>query len=291
MTQVSDATGESTIQDRPPGPGLGEKLRIGREKKSLSIERVAEVLHLDETIIIALEQENFAALGAPVYIRGHLKAYAQLLSLSPVAITSEYQEFYSSEPVAVQALWQPKVVSVSISPVLWVGVVLVILLGLLLGIYVLFAGEDLSDTVSVNSGADVPKADQPVPIVSVMDDVGKAAGGVSMPALPALDGAEANAIGAQQVELPAPAAVVAMQLVLQFNQESWVEISDANQRLLFGLQRQGYRREVSGEPPFNLLIGNAQGVDLIVNGKPFAVPVSGVTGKVARFMITGEDHE
>jgi cytoskeleton protein RodZ len=85
--------------------------------------------------------------------------------------------------------------------------------------------------------------------------------------------------------------VATMRLALQFRQESWVEISDANRRLLFGLQREGYRREITGEPPFNLLIGNANGVTLTVDGEPFDVPVSGLRGKVARFEITGENPE
>jgi len=82
-----------------------------------------------------------------------------------------------------------------------------------------------------------------------------------------------------------------MRLGLQFNQESWVEISDANRRLLFGLQHKGNRRELTGEPPFNLLIGNARGVDLTVNDEPFDVPAARVRGKVARFKITGAEFE
>jgi cytoskeleton protein RodZ len=307
VTQASDTPGEITIQDRPVGPGLGEKLRIGREQKSLSIERVSEALHLDETIIRALEQESFEALGAPVYIRGHLKAYAQLLGLSPAAIASEYQDLCDPEPVVVQALRQPKAVSVSVSPGLWAGGALVILLGLLLGLYVLFAGKDFSDTVSVKSGVDAQVADEPAPIGSVTDNAVQDAGEVSVSTmqriialpetvtgpLPPMDTTEVDDvdIGAPPVELPMPMPIAALRLVLHFNQESWVEISDANQRLLFGLQREGYRREISGEPPFNLLIGNARGVDLTINDEPFEVPASRVNGKVARFTITGEDFE
>jgi cytoskeleton protein RodZ len=79
-----------------------------------------------------------------------------------------------------------------------------------------------------------------------------------------------------------------MRLSLHFREESWVEISDANRRLLFGLQRAGRRRELAGEPPFRLLFGNAAGVDLRVDDEPYPVPRSGRTGQVARFEIRAE---
>jgi cytoskeleton protein RodZ len=88
--------------------------------------------------------------------------------------------------------------------------------------------------------------------------------------------------------LPRPDVV---RLSLHFKEESWVEISDSNKRLLFGLQRQGRRRELAGEPPFKLLIGNASGVELTVNDQPYSVPSSGVNGKVARFEISAGSVE
>jgi cytoskeleton protein RodZ len=103
--------------------------------------------------------------------------------------------------------------------------------------------------------------------------------------------AEEVAAPPAETETPAPRPVATMRLGLQFNQESWVEISDANRRLLFGLQREGYRREVTGEPPFNLLIGNAHGVALTIDDEPFDVPASRMRGKVARFKITGNESE
>ena len=82
-----------------------------------------------------------------------------------------------------------------------------------------------------------------------------------------------------------------MRLSLHFLEESWVEISDANRRLLFGLQREGRRRELTGEPPFELLLGNAKGIELRLNDRPYSVPVIAVSGKVARFSITRADIE
>ena len=48
-----------------------------------------------------------------------------------------------------------------------------------------------------------------------------------------------------------------------FDQESWVEIKDRNGNTIFGqLSPAGSRRSVSGEPPFDVVVGNAAGVRL-----------------------------
>ncbi|RYG67578.1 DUF4115 domain-containing protein, partial [bacterium] len=56
---------------------VGATLRRGREYLGLSVEAMAERARLDPTDIAALESESFAALGAPVFARGHLRRYAQ----------------------------------------------------------------------------------------------------------------------------------------------------------------------------------------------------------------------
>ncbi len=52
-------------------------------------------------------------------------------------------------------------------------------------------------------------------------------------------------------------------LRMVFDQESWVEIKDRNGNTIFGqLSPAGSRRSVSGEPPFDVVVGNAVGVRL-----------------------------
>lgn len=67
---------------RAPGNGIGARLQAARERADLSALQAAELLHVDSKVIDALESENFAALGAPVYVRGHLGHYAELVKES-----------------------------------------------------------------------------------------------------------------------------------------------------------------------------------------------------------------
>jgi cytoskeleton protein RodZ len=71
-----------------------------------------------------------------------------------------------------------------------------------------------------------------------------------------------------------------------FLQDSWVEVTDSNKtRLYYGLGKAGEESHVAGEPPLAVLIGNADGVVLEVDGKPYAFPRRRI-GKVAYFTLT-----
>ncbi|MGB6605215.1 MAG: helix-turn-helix domain-containing protein, partial [Steroidobacteraceae bacterium] len=63
--------------------GIGARLRAAREKRGLTVLQAAEKLHVDARVLEALETGDFAALGAPVYVRGHLRHYAELVGEPP----------------------------------------------------------------------------------------------------------------------------------------------------------------------------------------------------------------
>jgi cytoskeleton protein RodZ len=78
--------------------GIGPRLRVAREKKGLTILQAAEKMHVDSRILESLEAEDFAALGAPVYARGHLRHYAELVDESPAELQALYAEATKSQP-------------------------------------------------------------------------------------------------------------------------------------------------------------------------------------------------
>ena len=69
---------------------VGERLRAGREKSGLSVPAAAEKLHLDPKIIEALEADRFAEVGASVYVRGHLKRYAEFVAENAIELVNMY---------------------------------------------------------------------------------------------------------------------------------------------------------------------------------------------------------
>jgi cytoskeleton protein RodZ len=117
--------------------------------------------------------------------------------------------------------------------------------------------------------------------------------------LPVVDppAAEPDGPEGEPVPVPAVAAVapddnplappaVAIPLQFAFEQESWAEVTDGRgERLLFGLNAAGRDVTVRGEPPFAIVLGNADSVRLTVDGEPYAIPTVGRQGNLARFAV------
>jgi cytoskeleton protein RodZ len=60
---------------------VGDSLKQARKSKQMEVEDVAKQLYINPSIITHLEEENFDQIGAEVFIKGHLRNYAQLLDL------------------------------------------------------------------------------------------------------------------------------------------------------------------------------------------------------------------
>ncbi|MFL6586155.1 MAG: helix-turn-helix domain-containing protein [Luteimonas sp.] len=72
----------SSSQTMPAAsPGVGERLRDARMEAGLTVADVATRLRMQLRTIDALEAEDWARLGAPVFIRGQLRSYLRLLKL------------------------------------------------------------------------------------------------------------------------------------------------------------------------------------------------------------------
>ncbi|MGR4065344.1 MAG: helix-turn-helix domain-containing protein [Vulcanimicrobiaceae bacterium] len=72
-------------------PGLGDRFRTARESRGLSLSEAAEQLRIRSVYLAAIEEENWGAIGAPVYIRGFLRTYARFLGLDPQEAVEEYR--------------------------------------------------------------------------------------------------------------------------------------------------------------------------------------------------------
>ena len=68
---------------RPRKEGPGAELAVERELQLMTIEQVATQLNLAPRQIVALEEDNFAALPGMASVRGFIRSYAKLLKLEP----------------------------------------------------------------------------------------------------------------------------------------------------------------------------------------------------------------
>lgn len=234
------------------GVGIGARLRAARERRGLTVLQAAEKLHVDARVLESLEADNFGPLGADVYVRGHLRRYADLIGESP----AQLQDLYAAASPAVRPDLtriprgeRPPESARWLLPAL-LGVIALTLFGLLWWLFTLPGAKPQS----------LPPAAAPVaspsPAAAVPQDSADA-----IHATPPTAAPPAAAGGAA----PAGAAM----LTLKFSGDSWVQITDAHGRILLdGLQPPGSTRSVTGPAPLRVVLGNAPAVALEINGHP-----------------------
>ena len=74
-----------------PTPTSGARLKGAREQRGMSLEKAADEMHVDAWVIDALEAGDYARIGPMVYVKGHLKRYAEMLELPVDEIMSDLE--------------------------------------------------------------------------------------------------------------------------------------------------------------------------------------------------------
>jgi cytoskeletal protein RodZ len=71
---------------------LGRYLQTLRVKKGLDLDEVSQRTHISKQNLIRIEEDNFGRLPALVYVKGFLRAYAEILELNPNRVLQYYAE-------------------------------------------------------------------------------------------------------------------------------------------------------------------------------------------------------
>jgi transcriptional regulator with XRE-family HTH domain len=69
---------------------IGDRLRLAREKKGLTIEQAQKQTHIHSTVLSALENGRCDDILTPNYVKSFLKEYSSYLGFDHQAIVSEY---------------------------------------------------------------------------------------------------------------------------------------------------------------------------------------------------------
>ncbi len=132
MNSIDD---QSRSERRPTtGIGPGERLQAARIQQGMSLEDVANRMHLSVTILEAIEENNFDEITAPIFVKGYLRAYARIVSLDEDEMIQQYVDFYSNEdpPIAAIGNTAPEL-SVADARIKWTTYAVVIVLAALIG--------------------------------------------------------------------------------------------------------------------------------------------------------------
>jgi len=258
------------------GPVCGERLAEARRQLQISVLEIAKELHLDEPKVRALERNEFDVLGAPVFAKGHLKTYAQLVNVDADDVLVDYYQITRAASMPPVISTRPKP-GKELSPGPWIGLIVVIII--VVTAFWWFtrpAGPEAEVQFEETQPADIPQDESPAPPNSA-ENLEEAAPQVVEPVVEQVV-EQADEPIVEEEPLPEPAAdpVVEagqMHLLVTYSGDCWTEITDASgRRLLFDLGKDGRTVELSGAEPFNILFGNPANVSLRVNGEDRALP-------------------
>ena len=278
---------EKSVEDEPSaeaaGPRGGERLAEARRQQQISVFDVAKELHLDEPKVRALERNDFDVLGAPVFAKGHLRKYAQLVGVDADDVFADYYQMTRSEALPPVVIGRPKVRK-EVSPGPWIAVIIVILVAATS--YWWFAVEsETADSPQTSPEEPIPAEQTGADTASGEDTVVLAAARVDEEP-PAIE-VHSEPIAVQP--LPEPVATLAdgeSHLLLTYTGDCWTEISDATgSRLFFDMGRNGRVVELSGQAPFAVLFGNVENVNVRVNDNDYPLSASNPGSRTARLTI------
>jgi cytoskeleton protein RodZ len=290
---------------------LGGWLAQVRAGGGLELREVARQLRLNPTIIQAIEADDFARLGPPVFVRGYLSRYAQLLELPESEVLERYREQVNDAQAPTLKVVLPIQRQTRVRDLR--GLFYLLVLG---GIgwaavehlddlnpsrlTALWTGKHPSNSQTVvttppTTAAQVQYPFQPQSGETVNEPPSPTSPPTVEPArsFPDPDLAPAIAVWRPPIATVEPAPILAVsgvgtapaaptlsvnnvspdssagaKLLLEFSNDCWVEVKDAQGNVLAsGMMRANTTRTLSGSAPFKVTLGNAPAARIIFDDR------------------------
>ena len=254
----------------------GRRLSEARQAQNLAAADVARQLKLSVGQVEALEEGRYQQLPGPIFVRGFIRNYARLVKLDAEELLRAAGDTLPQQAARPETPPSRDIPFPTTQPARWPKYAVaaaVIFSALAIYEFTRNSPEDAATrpvAVTPVPVAAQPKVEPTPPPVQVMTEPAPAEPAITvataaepLPAAPVVEPAAA-ADGAERAPKPGEKRVR-----LDFDQESWVEIRDRNERVIFSqLNRPGTTRQVSGLPPLSVVVGNAHGVKMTFADQP-----------------------
>jgi len=235
---------------------FGYYLQSIRLEKKISLETVAEETRIAMSNLASIEKEDVESLPDPVYVRGFLRSYAQAIGAdgdeavrlyeARINMKSRLEDVQSYSPKSTVAPWRNLILSV---------IAVAGLIGLSLYGISYFQHRSMQDEAS-----EPPKA-------------------VETPT--EKNSADRKPSDSKTESSPKTAQKLVLQIIAL--EDTWIKIIADNHEPKEYTLRSGDQLEAEATRGYNLLIGNAAGLELKLNGKP--IKISGKEGEVVNLQI------
>jgi cytoskeletal protein RodZ len=242
---------------------LGEFLRRERETKQISLRELAKHTKVREHILKAIEEGRHDLLPSPIYVRGFLSAYAKQIGADSQDVLLRYEQLLKGEPVVRSEITSRRkaagktfIKEIRTRRQIWMvsGVIAISLL----------ASYFLHPFLSRPSVAPLPvkqEAREAIPVPLTLQ--------------------------ATEVSPAAPAEPVSLEI--EAVEETWIRIKVDDQSEAEAIFKPGEGRSYQAARQIDLLIGNAGGLDMVLNGRK--LESFGKSGEVITLVFTSRGAE
>ena len=278
------ATMESDIQDNQLlAQSPGQQLQQAREAAGLTVAYVADQLRLTENYILWLESDQYEKLPSEPFVLGYFRGYARILGQSSDQLIDSYRNYRQQLQTTVEQVTAParkaapEVVEEAVATdddnntnsKYLIAVAVLVAIWVLVSVF--SGGEEKPAEVSV--AVETTVAVQP--ITEAEPAAAQTIDTVERVADDSVQQSQATVAETEVIESaePAVASVAAVanngldQLVMDFSDECWLEVTDANGDVVAAdLYQAGDTANLQGVAPFSVMLGNVRAVSVRLNG-------------------------
>ncbi len=257
--------------------GIGERLRQARIRTGLTPSEVGSQLKMPTYAIEALEREDWARIGAPVFIRGQLRSYARLLGLPADAIVESLSMPTAAPVELVPQTFTPRMQRVAEQTKMrLVYVVLTAAIAVPVWLATRSHLDGVVDTVSLDTEAPIALPQQGMSSDPVTPDTGTATAAQAAPLVASIT-----------PPMPQRAASNA-DLSVTFSGESWVRVSAPDGTVIEqALVPSGQQRVFKPGQIGKAVLGNAQAVSMQYRGQTMDLTPY-IRANVVRFTVSSD---
>lgn len=263
--------------------GIGERLRAARESAGLRHEDVSARLKMPRHVIEALEREDWARLGAPVYARGQLRSYAKLLGLEADAVVAAAPVATAKPVDLVPQSYTPtlhRVAEQTKMRLVYVVLTAAIAVPVWLATRSHLGGA--GDTIPLEGATDQALTELAIPPRTESAQPAPQSGSAATQTQP-------QPLVASMAPMPqTPATAPAGALTVRFASESWIRVTAPDGTVLEkALVQPGQERSYAPGTIGSAVFGNATGVTVLDGGRPLDLTPY-VRANVVRFTVSSE---
>jgi cytoskeleton protein RodZ len=266
--------GNAAEEDRP---SVGQTLQQARIDARLTIDEVSTSTRVRVPIVQAIEADDFARCGGDVYARGHVRTLAREVGLDPEELVARYDAEHGGRPrpTATASLFEAERIRPERRRPNWTAAMVAAIVAVIGFVGFTLVGGEGGASKPPHKAEETSSSDPSLP-----KRPSQSADPTETP--PADPKPSDSAIAA------APADKVTVQMTAE--QDVWISAEDHNGRLVHeGVLKKGESKTFTDDERLNLVLGNAGGVKLYVNGKE--VTDVGEDGQVQRVSYTRGDPE